>query len=247
MSVNFCSSTKMHKKTEAIVLKTTKYNDNSLIIRLFTKSDGLQSFIVSVSKKGNRVATFQGLNQIIVETMQHGNNKLGRIKNARLHVAYRSFYSDWMKGTVIQFLNEVLYYSIQEETANVDLYEFLESHLSYFDQTPEFEPNYHLYFLIKMSKYLGFYPQGTWKKGMGFHLLEGSYQPYRPNEEQIINGEIAEAIYLLSTTPIHRINEIKIGNQLRRSTLRSIVLYYRIHLDGFKELKSQDVLETVFS
>jgi DNA repair protein RecO (recombination protein O) len=237
----------MYKKTEAIVLKTTKYNDNSLILKLFTKSDGLQSYIVSISKKGNKMALFQGLNQITIETTQHGNHKLGRIKNAQLQVAYRTIYNNWLKGTVIQFLNEILYNSIQEETANVDLYEFLELHLCYFDEIPELEPNFHLYFLIKMSKYLGFYPQGKWQNGMGFHLQNGSYQTYLPNQEHLLKSEVAEVIYLLSTTPIHLLNQIKIGNQFRKDILKIIVQYYRLHLDGFKDLKSHDVLEAIFS
>lgn len=237
----------MNKKTSAIVLKSTKYNDNSLIVKLFTKEEGLRSYIVGISKKGNRIATFQGLNLISIDTSQHGNHKLARIKSAQIEHPYKTVHSNWVKGTIIQFLNELLYHCIQEESANVDLYEFIESHLSYFDEKDCFEPNFHLYFMIKMSKYLGFYPQGKWQEGIQFHLMEGSYQLYNKPTPDVIDSKNAEALYRLSTSSIADISTVLLSGSKRRELLRSLLLYYRIHLDGFGELKSQEVLETVFA
>tara|TARA_R110002049_G_scaffold98598_12_gene240076 strand:- start:1637 stop:2353 length:717 start_codon:yes stop_codon:yes gene_type:complete len=237
----------MNNKTSAIVLKTTKYNDNSLIVKLFTKKNGLRSYIVGISKKGNRIATFQGLNQIVVETSQHGNNKLARIKNAQIETPYKSIHTDWVKGSVIQFLNELLYNSIQEESANIDLYEFIENHLSYFDESDNALPNFHIYFMIKMSKYLGFYPQGEWKSGVSFNLVEGNYQSSSKLTTEIIESQLAKFLYDLSTSKIEHISLVKMNSKSRRDLLKSLILYFRIHLDGFKEMKSQEILETVFA
>jgi len=237
----------MNKKTQAIVLKTTKYTDNSLIVKLFTKDEGLKSYIVGVSKKGNRVATFQGLNIIHLESTQHGNNKLARIKSAQIDIPYRTIHSNWIKGSVIQFLNELLYQCIKEETANVDLYEFIESHLLYFDEVNSFEPNFHLYFMIKMSRYLGFYPQGSWKEGVKFNLVEGNYQPTKSTSTEILESTLSEAFYKLSISDITELSQVVISSKNRRELLKSILFYFKIHQDGFSDLKSQEILETVFS
>lgn len=237
----------MNTKTSAIVLKTTKYNDNSVIVKVFTKTEGLKSYIASISKKGNRSAIFQGLNQITIETSQHGNNKLARIKTAHIETPYKSINSDWTKGAIIQFINELLYNCIREETANIDLYEFIESHLLYYDEITEFQVNFLLYFVIKMTKYLGFFPEGSWKPGLQFHLGEGNYQLHTKPSNEVIDSKYAELLYLLSISNIGALNTIKSTGQIRRELLKSVLLYYRIHLEGFGELKSLDVLETVFS
>lgn len=237
----------MNKKTSAIVLKSTKYNDTSIIVKLFTKQDGLKSYIVGISKKGNRSATFQGLNIITLESTQQGHNRLARIKSAQIEHPYTTVHSDWIKGTIIQFLNELLYNCIKEETANIDLYEFIESHLCYFDEVQKMEPNFHLYFIIKMSRYLGFYPQGTWKVGIQFHLVEGVYKLINKPTPEIIDSEQAACLHKLSLCSIADISKVKMNSKSRRELLRSLLLYYRIHLDGFGELKSQEILETVFA
>lgn len=237
----------MNTKTSAIVLKTTKYNDNSVIVKLFTKTEGLKSYIASISKKGNRTAIFQGLNQITIETSQHGNNKLARIKTADIETPYKSINSDWIKGAVIQFINELLYNCIREETANIDLYEFIQYHLLYYDELSERQAHFHLYFIVKMTKYLGFFPEGSWKPGLQFHLSEGNYQLYAKPSKEVIDCKNAELLYMLSISNIGDLNTIKSTGQVRRELLKSLLLYYRIHLEGFGELKSIDVLETVFS
>ncbi len=236
----------MNTKTSAIVLKTTKYNDNSVIVKLFTKTEGLKSYIASISKKGNRIAIFQGLNQIEIETSQHGNNKLARIKAADIETPYKSINSDWTKGAVIQFINELLYHCIREETANIDLYEFIKNHLLYYDEILERQANFHLYFVIKMTRYLGFFPEGSWKPGLQFHLSEGNYQLHTEPSKEVIDSKYAELLYMLSISNIGDLNTIKSTGQVRRELLKSVLLYYRIHLEGFGELKSIDVLETVF-
>jgi len=58
----------MQVTTKAVVLKALKYGDTSLIVKAFTASDGLKSYLlkgVLASKKGKlKTAYFQPLTQL---------------------------------------------------------------------------------------------------------------------------------------------------------------------------------------
>jgi DNA repair protein RecO (recombination protein O) len=236
----------MNLKSHAIVLKSTKYTDSSLIIKLFTKESGLQSYIVSFGKKNNTKATFQGLNLIEIESYQKGNNRLARIKTAKPHYHYSSISTNIYKTTVIQFLQEILNNSIQEETANMDLYEFIEAHLQYFDKNEKFNPNFHIYFLIKLTKYLGFYPQGIYKTGLQFNIIEGNYG-YSTTASNYLDLHLSALLHLFTESSVTTNQDIKLNGSERRELLDGLVIYFQYHLDGFKEIKSIAVLETLFS
>jgi DNA repair protein RecO (recombination protein O) len=236
----------MNTKTQAIVLKITKYNDTSIILKLFTKESGLQNYIATFSKKNNTKATFQGLNIIELESYKKGNNRLARIKSAKTHYHYKTISTNIYKTTVLQFLQEVLNSAIKEETANVDLYEFVEAHLQYFDQNEVFNPNFHLYFLIKLTKYIGFYPEGRFKIGYQFNIIEGNYS-FPNNASKYLDASLSELLFSFTNSSVITNKDIKLNVKDRRNFVEGIILYFQYHLDGFNEIKSLSVLETVFS
>ena len=53
--------------TEALVLSKTNYSETSLIVRCYTRSDGIKSYIVKSAKQGRKgnktTALFQPLHQ----------------------------------------------------------------------------------------------------------------------------------------------------------------------------------------
>lgn len=236
----------MNLKTQAIVLKTTKYTDKSLIIKLFTKDFGLRSYIVSIGKKSNTKASFQALNMIEIETYQKGNNQMPRIKNSKNYYHFKTIQTNIYKTSVIQFLQELLHSTVKEESSNVDLYEFIEVHLQYFDESIDFNSNFHLYFIIELTKYFGFYPQGIYIKGAVFNIEEGRFEMTN-KASNIMNNRLSEILYLFTKSNIENNREIKLNVQDRRSLLNDLIAFYQFHLDGFKDLKSIDVLESIFS
>ncbi|HRB69903.1 MAG TPA: DNA repair protein RecO, partial [Chitinophagales bacterium] len=72
----------MLDKTEGIVLKTTKYSESSLIVKIFTKKHGLLSFMVQGvrssknKQKGNILQPLNCLNLEIYLKEQRNLNKL---------------------------------------------------------------------------------------------------------------------------------------------------------------------------
>jgi DNA repair protein RecO (recombination protein O) len=235
--------------TNAIVLSKIRYRDNDLIVRCYTQKLGVVSFLlrgVLKSKKGNtKVAYFQLLSQIQIVIAYKSNRSLQLIKEAKPHGIYSSLHTHVLKSAIVMFLAEVLSGTLQEEEQNENLYHFLENTLLWLDSQSEYS-NFHLLFLVKLTKYLGFYPDMANSDLQYFNLLEGEFE-LKPSHKHSIGGENLTLLKTLLGTTFDALSEIKINAKQRQSFLSMILLYYELHLGSFRPPKSLQVLNQVFS
>lgn len=235
--------------TNAIVLSKLRYRDNDLIVKCYTQKMGVVSFLlrgVLKSKKGNsKVAYFQLLSQLQIVIAYKNNRSLQVIKEAKPHCIYTSLHTHVLKSSIVMFLSEVLANTLQEEEQNENLYHFLENTLLWLDNQTKYS-NFHLLFLIKLTKYLGFYPDLTHIDFKYFNLLEGSFELKPSGKYYIQDGDLTLLKNLLGTT-FDALQEIKINAKQRQSFLNKILLYYELHLGSFRPPKSLQILNQVFS
>ena len=239
----------MQVTTKAIVLSTIKYGDTSLIVKLFTASDGLKSYLlkgVLASKKGKlKTAYFQPLTQLEVVAYHKNKGTLESIREAKPSYHYISLHTNITKNALTFFLAEMLSNSIQEEEDNENLYEFLEASLQWLDTHDEIS-NFHLYFLMVLSKYFGFYPDTSDNDAPYFDLLEGAFA-YGLSLNPMIMGENLNFFKRFLGINFDAISSIKMNKKQRQELLKSIILYYELHLHGFRKPKSLAILNEVFS
>ena len=109
----------MQITTKAIVLSTLKYGDTSLIVRAFTQSDGVKSYLlkgVLASKKAKiRAAYFMPLTQLEIVANHRNKGSLESLRDVKVSVPYRTMHTDVVKNSVVLFLAEMLGNSIQEQ------------------------------------------------------------------------------------------------------------------------------------
>ena len=108
------------------------------------------------------------------------------------------------------------------------MYEFIAASLVELDQGAV-SSNFHLSFLVKLSKFLGFGPQNTMEI-LGGRMLE-------PHEDAALEA-IIESDYR---------DEVKMSTEQRRNLLDAILQFYAAHVDSFGEIKSVNVLRTILS
>lgn len=239
----------MQVTTKGIVLTSIKYGDTSLIVRIFTESDGLKSYLlrgILASKKGKvKKALFQPLTQLELVATHRNKGSLESVKEAKLHYHYHDLHTNIVKNAMALFLAEMLANSIHEEEANPELFHFLEASLQWLDIHTE-TSNFHLYFLILLTKYLGFFPDLNNVEASYFDLLEGEFVSIT-TLNPILSGE--NLFYFKSFLGINfdAIGTIKMRKNNRQELLQSLVLYYELHLQGFRKPKSLAVLNEVFS
>lgn len=235
--------------TNAIVLSKLKYRDHDLIVKCYTAEKGVLSFLlrgVLKSKKGGaKVAHFQLLTQLQIVVNYKSNKSLQTIKEVKISAVYVSLHSHVLKSSIVMFLSEVLSSALQEEEKNETLYSFLENTLLWLDGQSEYS-NFHLLFLLKLTKYLGFYPDEDGMEFPVFNLSEGQFQ-LKPTSKHYISGENLMILKLLLGTTFDALPSIKINSKLRQQFLSMILLYFELHLGSFKPPKSLKVFNQVFS
>ncbi|GAL88831.1 DNA repair protein RecO [Jejuia pallidilutea] len=239
----------MLSTTNAIVLSKLKYRDNDLIVKCYTQEHGIISFLVRgvlKSKKSNtKVAYFQLLSQIQVVFNYTKTRSLYTLKEVKTTAIYTSLHSHILKSSVVMFLSEILATTLQEEEKNEALYSYLETTLLWFDADKEYA-NFHLLFLLKLTKYLGFYPDVSQINFSYFNLEDGSFQT-KEYGRYSISGENLILLKELLGIKFDALHTIKINAQKRQSFLNMILLYFELHLGSFRTPKSLQIFNQVFN
>ncbi|MDN3620912.1 MULTISPECIES: DNA repair protein RecO [Polaribacter] len=235
--------------TKAIVLSALKFGDSSLIVKCFTEEEGVKSYLIrgilKAKKGGLKAAYFQPLTQLTIVASHNNKGTLNSIKEVQVSYPYQTIYRDIVKQSVVLFLSEVLSYAIKEEEKNEGLYEYLESGLIWLDLHDKIA-NFHLLFLLNLTRFLGFYPDLSDADKLGFDLSEGVFSDLT-SQKNLISGNYYYQFKKLLGITFDEIENVSFGKQERQIVLKIIIQYFELHLDGFRKPKSLQILETVFS
>ena len=223
-----------------VVLHRFKYSETSLIVKIFTKEQGLISSIakgVRKNKKGGFL--YQTGNIIRLEYSKKPTNSLYSIRDSTIGVPYFNIQESIVKSMIITFLCEVLLKSLKEEQQETQLFDFVVSQFILLDRTESNQQTreFHLLFLIKLTKYLGFYPENNFENGKSFNLLKGQFSYEAINYDAQTSTAFAE---LLSSQDGLATTESK---EKRKDVLELLMKYYKTHQQGMGEIKSLKVFE----
>lgn len=143
------------------------------------------------------------------------------------------------------FLAEVLSTSLQEEEKNESLYQYLETTLQWLDIQDSCS-NFHLLFLLKLTKHLGFHPEKNINNTSFFNLKDGKFEE-KPTDLYSISGQNLTLLKQLLGTIFDDLSAIKINAAQRQSFLTMLLLYFDLHLGSFKKPKSLEIFNQVFN
>ncbi len=237
----------MIESTNAIVISSIKYGDTSLITRCYTKKSGIKTYllkgILKAKKAKIKSAYFQPLMQLHLIANHNNKGTLNSIIEAEVFYFYHSIYTDIKKQSIALFLAEVLYFSIREEEKNKALYQYLETAFLWLD-THDNISNFHLLFLLNLTKFLGFYPKTNETSSSYFDLMEGKFT--NNNKNNSVSGENLIQFKKLLGINFDVLHQIEFSAANRQVVLTILIQYFELHLSGFKKPKSLDVLKTVF-
>lgn len=238
----------MQVNTRAIVLSSLKYGDTSLIVKAYTQSDGLKSYLlkgVLASKKGKlKAAYFQPLTQLELTANHKNKGTLESLREVKVINPYKTLHTDIVKNSMVLFLAEMLGNSIHEQEKDPGLYNYLEYALDWLDGNRNIA-NFHLVFLLNLTKYLGFYPAESDQHKNYFDLVDGQFIS-NPSLNPLIEKENVIHFKRLLGINFDALSTIRIGKTNRESLLKSVILYFELHLHGFRKPKSLAVLNAVF-
>ena len=234
--------------TKAIVLSSLKYGESDLIVKLFTESSGLKTYLlrnVLKSKKGKiRSSYFQSLSLLEIEVSHKNKGTLERINEAKIFYTYQSLHTNVVKSSSLVFLAEILSNTINEEAKDKILFHYIENSLRWLDNSRDIA-NFHISFLLKLSLHLGFYPDTSTIAKPYFNLLEGFFQDFNTGKYNE-KGLTVDNFKMFFGIDFDKIDAIKLTKNERSELLTLLLQYYQLHLHGFKKPKSLSVLNQIF-
>ena len=239
----------MLHKTKGIFFQKINYSESSLIAKIYTHKFGLQSYVLKGARKKKsqtQVNVLQHLALLDMEVYYRGSANLQKIKEFSISKHFKEIPYNVRKSAIAMFINEVLLKSIKEEEANASLFRFLENTILLLDVTREKVANFHLVFLLQLSRYLGFYPHNNFSEFTPyFDMSEGCFISSLKHP-QVMDESKSQWLSQLIKVPLENRNQIQIPHEQQTGIMEKILEYYTLHLPGFTKVKSMDVLRTVF-
>lgn len=237
-------------KARGVVLHTVKYGDSSLVVYLLTDLLGRQNYLVqgirSVRSKGNKAAFFQPMFLVEFEGLEPPRGEMHRMREVHSLVPLSSLPFDVRKSTISLFMAEVLYRLIREVEPNSPLFDFVTGAVVALDSMQEGVANFHLWFLVRLSAFLGFYPGNEYLPGGWFDIQEGIFTSIMPQHRLMLSPENTEMLHRLMTCQVQGLGDIRLARRQRSDFLNAMLTYFGYHLDAIHHVQSVAILRDVF-
>jgi DNA repair protein RecO (recombination protein O) len=240
----------MMTKTKGLVLRSVKYGEGALIVDMLTEKVGRVSFLVRLSKsqKGKmRKQYFMPLTLVDMDFDYRVKASLQRLRDIHIWLPLSSLALHPYKLSIGLFLAEFLCHATRDEHDNEALFQFVTFSMQWLDGVERDFSNFHLVFMMRLSRFIGFFPNVEQaNEGGYFDLINGCFTDRIPDHAHFLIPEEAGKISLLLRLNYKTMHLCAMSRVERNRCTEVILEYYRLHVPGFPQLKSLDVLKTLF-
>ena len=242
-------------KTAAIVLRTIKYGETRLIVDLFTREAGRLSVVVPLPKTPKarlKKQYFQPMTLLDAECELRPHVQLQKLRDTRLMAPYSSLPFSPEKLAISLFVSEFLYHALRSEQQNTPLFDYVSDSMLWLDAAAANYANFHLTFLMRLSLFLGFYPnlevrgERLGVRGEFFDLREGCFCLSAPTHRDFLQPAEAGLIRLMMRMDFNNMHLYRLSRVDRGRITDVLLHYYRLHIPQFPELKSLAVLQQLW-
>lgn len=233
-----------------VVLHHIRYKESSAIVYIYTDLFGRQAYLAN-STRGKRAKfrsnLLQPLSMLEIEAYHKERHELQRMKEIRNYIPYQSIPVDPYKSGQAMFLAEILYKVLREEDPNPDLYNFLENSLQFLDVSEKHTVNFHLLFLVQLTRYLGFYPDKQYGDSSNlFDMRNGQFKEAKSLHPDFFDESSSAVLNVLMNTNFESLKGMKINHEERIRFLDYLMDFYSLHVSGFGKVRSLSILNEIF-
>lgn len=241
-------------KTSAIVLRSLKYGDKRVIVDMFTRQHGRLSYIVPLPTSARskiKKQYFQPLTLLNIEGKLRPQSQLQHLDDASLLVPLPSLLTVPTKLALGLFVAEFLCHALRDEQQNEPLFDYIQGSIEWLDAASQSYANFHLVFLMRLSRFLGFYPNlshfSPLTSQFYFDLRNATFCTEPPLHRDFLMPEEASRIKILMRMDFYTMHLYRLSRAERNRILEILLLYYRLHLPAIPELRSLSVLHELFN
>ena len=240
----------MLHKTQGIVLSTINYNDKYLLAPIYTNTFGRVTYMIPKTKsRSSKVqkSLFSPLSILDLEVDHQVSRDIQRIREAQNAFPLFSVPTNIVKTSIAFFLSEFLNRILKDTDEYEHVFTFLKQSIQILEDSDKGLANYHLVFILKLTRFLGFYPNfEDYAQGDIFDMLNGIFVSKQPLHKHFVNKTESQVLSLLARINYENMQHFQFSRQDRLNIINRILEYYRIHSHDFPALKSLDILHELF-
>jgi len=236
-------------KTRGIVFRAMKYSETSMITDIYTEEKGMRSYLISGvrSKKAKiKASLLQVMSLVDMVAYDRHEKGLNRVKEMRSAYVYQHLPFEVPKSAVGLFIAEVARKAIREPEEQQELFRFLFDTFKFLDETTGAIANIHLWFMLRLSSFLGFVPGGDWTERTPiFDLQEGVFVAEPPPHVHFLQEKESLLLNELLDLQLTNCHSLALNKSQRKTLLTHLIDYYRLHIENFPEIHAHVVLQEV--
>lgn len=235
------------EKTRGFILKSLKYGDTSAIMQVYTEDYALISILIKgfFQSKNKNIRRLQfPFTEIEFSISPHQKSDLIIPKDLQISQSFYEMQQHPIKMIMLQFLAEILFQSLKNDDKNVKLYEFLNEQINIFNHKKTHFAEFHLILLMQLTSYFGFYPNRENFDFPYFDLMEGRFTQLK-NAHYLLTEIESSAWKDLLHSNFSLESENKFNKKSRQDLIDILLTYYQLHVDGFREPKSLQILKEI--
>lgn len=240
----------MLHKTNGIALKTTNYSESSIVAHVYTEAFGMQAYLINGAKKSRAKISanlFQPLHPLDMVVYHKPSGGLNRIKEVHQTPVLRDIPINIQKSSLAIFINEILYKVLREQSGDPYLFNFVQQAILWLDASETTLANFHIVFLVKLSRFLGFLPlQPSHQHYPYFDLMGGVFGNSLPAHSYVLQEPHTSLFHAFLTASFAESSSVKINKTDRKYLLEKILEFYKLHTENFGTVNSMYVLEEIF-
>jgi DNA repair protein RecO (recombination protein O) len=229
---------------KGIVLSGIKYTDNRDIVYLYTDVHGRKTFILNRRKRHHGLFP---LSLIEFEPSGRRNLEMLYVKEFVFAPLLPDIASDVRKSSIAMFLGEFLYRILKEEDSSREMFDYLTQSILLLNELRNGIANFHLYFMVQLSRYVGFSIPTNREEYDYFDIRQSRFVFIKPMHLQFFDPANTRILSCLSGLTVDRLDELKLTGDERRCFANSMLDFYSCRFDHTLIVKSLNVLHEIFS
>lgn len=216
----------MTTATELIVLHTTRFGENSIVVHTLSRDYGRRGFLVRSANR-RMMSMLLPLSILEAEIVETSRSSLFTAKNLTSVYPLSGIRSSIYKNSMTMFISEVIYRVMKEGVWEEGMYEWCRKHILMLEDMESDFSNFHIRFLLEMTVALGFSPaSGDLRPFVGEHY---------PIVEEFMQKPLAESML------------IPLNGAVRNEVAEGILRYIEFHTESSLNINSLRVLREIFA
>lgn len=213
--------------SEFILLHTTKYGENSIILHTLSREYGRKGLFIKSMPRRSATSLFFPLSILEADIFETNKSRLFTARNVASRYSLTGIRNSIGKSAITMFVSEVLYRVIKDGMQDAALYDMCVRNILLLDAMESDFSNFHLYFLLEFIISLGFSPE--------LHDLEPFLDERLPLVADFIGKPFSEAMLVPMT------------GEVRNDIAERLLKYIEYHTESSVKVNSLKVLRELFA